>query len=710
MVLRRTASLLVALAALTAACSDTGTGVVGPAADAAPDQIPPADAAPDDALDAPVDTALDVSLDAPLDTPVDMGPPRCIANADCAGNPAGAVCDAASGRCVECLASADTCPPAQRCDPSSNACAAGCRSDDGCAPAGDGGTPRTHCDTSARACVECVTNDHCAPGTLCVGNVCVPGCAAGSACPTGQTCCGGACVDTQANTAHCGRCDAACMAPNATARCMNGACAVGTCAAPFADCDASAANGCEANTLTDAMHCGGCGMACAARPHTRASCAAGRCAYECEAGFADCDMDPSNGCEADTRTSMASCGACGRACAPPNASGACAMGACTVASCDMGFGDCDMNATNGCETDTRATTAHCGACGVACPSRDNALTACASGRCVIACLAGFADCDGDDSNGCEVDTRSTLAHCGACGRACAPANAAGACAMGACTVSTCNMGFGDCDMSASNGCETDTRATAAHCGACGRLCPARPHATATCAAGACGIACEAGWGDCDGDAMNGCETDLSTSAMHCGRCGNACDSRVCVGGACQAPSCSDRVQNGAETDVDCGGASTCPRCDLCRACRANADCGAGTCSAAGRCTFRSEVYIDWLTTCHGSGGGAMDATVAAVPAGSYTVTALSSAGTVWNPVTYPSTGWFWNITCENLAAPELATPSGVLYPTPDAAFAALPRTTSTAAFAGGTLRCYFSDSYCGDNQGGVRFRIERTCP
>ncbi len=713
-------TLLAALAAsgaLVAACSDTGSSVVGGTADAATDR------ATDVAVDAPQDVALDTSMDTSLDAPedtaldvtpdvaVDTAPARCLANADCAGNPAGAVCDAMTGRCVQCLAASDTCPAAQHCDAASNTCVAGCRSDDGCSVAGDAGAARTRCDTTMHACVECVTNDHCAPGNLCVGNVCAPGCTAGSACPTGQTCCGSACVDTQRNTAHCGACNSGCMVANASAACMNGSCAVAMCTAPFADCDTNPANGCEANTLTSTDHCGGCGMACAMRANSSASCAAGRCVYECSAGFADCDGDASNGCETDTRTSTASCGACGRTCAPPNATAACVAGACTVASCATGFGDCDTNPTNGCETDTRATVAHCGGCGMACPSRDNALVGCASGRCVIACLAGFADCDGDATNGCEVDTRSSLSHCGACGRLCAPTNASGACSMGACTVASCASGFGDCDTSPTNGCETDTRATVTHCGACGTACPARANATPTCAAGACGFTCNAGFGDCDGDASNGCETSLTANPTHCGRCGNACSSGVCAASACQAPTCSDGVRNGGESDADCGGSSMCSRCDLCRACTANTDCASGTCNTTtGRCTYRTEVYIDWLTTCHGAGGPAIDATVAGVPAGTYTVTALSSAGTVWNPVSYPSTGWFWQLRCENLAVPELATPSGVLYPTPEAAFAALPRTTATATFAGGTLRCYFTDSACSDNQGGTRFRMERTCP
>jgi hypothetical protein len=68
-------------------------------------------------------------------------------------------------------------------------------------------------------------------------------------------------------------------------------------------------------------------------------------------------------------------------------------------------------------------------------------------------------------------------------------------------------------------------------------CPARANATPVCAAGACAQVCAAGFGDCDGDATNGCESNLQTSATSCGRCGNACAAGgMCRAGACVSPS------------------------------------------------------------------------------------------------------------------------------------------------------------------------------
>ena len=97
---------------------------------------------------------------------------------------------------------------------------------------------------------------------------------------------------------------------------------------------------------------------------------------------------------------------------------------------------------------------------------------------------------------------------------------------------TCTMGFGDCDGIAANGCEADTQIDWINCGRCGVTCPSPDGAHPMCSSGVCGITCVLGVGNCDGNAANGCETRLDTSA-HCGSCSNNCGVRSCVMGACR---------------------------------------------------------------------------------------------------------------------------------------------------------------------------------
>jgi hypothetical protein len=54
-------------------------------------------------------------------------------------------------------------------------------------------------------------------------------------------------------------------------------------------------------------------------------------------------------------------------CSLPNANATCSAGFCEIASCSSAaFGNCDGLDTNGCEVDVRVSAAHCGACGSAC--------------------------------------------------------------------------------------------------------------------------------------------------------------------------------------------------------------------------------------------------------------------------------------------------------------------------------------------------------
>jgi len=603
MMLRR-GGLVGVLAGSLLACGGSNSVVGGPDAGNGTDipatDLGPADAGMDAALDTgpadtgPADTGATDTGPAdtgPADTgPADAGPPRCTSAAECVGNPAGPACDTDTGRCVACTPADDRCPAGQYCVTTTLTCAAGCRNDEACRAQAlpDGGVaPPRRCDPLTRACVECLDNTHCAAGTVCVGSVCVAGCNPMQACPAGQSCCDGACVDPQSNLAHCGACGMACSTPNASPLCMNATCTVGTCTAPYADCDRMAANGCETDTRTSLQHCGTCGTACTARPNSTASCAAGRCEHTCTVGFADCNGDPSDGCEVDTRASATHCGACSRRCDLANATAACTMGQCAVAACAMGFGDCDTNAANGCEADTRTSVSHCGACGTACPARANALPGCVAGACVFACLSGYQDCDGNPANGCEVDTRTSATHCGGCGRSCQVAGGTGVCTAGSCSVVSCQTGRADCDGMSGNGCEVDTQTTVADCGACGQACAARPNSAASCTAGACVYTCAEGFADCDGNPVNGCEVDTRTSTTHCGACARACNpanaTGVCTAGACGVAACDTgfgncdgSAANGCEADTRTS-ATHCGACNT--ACTSGARCEAGTCTA-----------------------------------------------------------------------------------------------------------------------------------
>jgi photosystem II stability/assembly factor-like uncharacterized protein len=86
------------------------------------------------------------------------------------------------------------------------------------------------------------------------------------------------------------------------------------------------------------------------QPGVVAQCMEGVCtAVECEASVANCDDDFSNGCEV-ALTEPATCGACDTVCEGLNAVWACDDLACAVDDCAPGFADVDGEPTNGCES------------------------------------------------------------------------------------------------------------------------------------------------------------------------------------------------------------------------------------------------------------------------------------------------------------------------------------------------------------------------
>ncbi len=74
--------------------------------------------------------------------------------------------------------------------------------------------------------------------------------------------------------------------------------------------------------------------------------------------------------------------------------------------------------------------------------------------------------------------------------------------------------------------------------------------------------------DCGGS-CRACRTDETCGSL------DDCDSRACDAGVCTAPRCDDGVRDGYETDVDCGG--PCTACEIGGRCWDNNDCGSAQC-------------------------------------------------------------------------------------------------------------------------------------
>ncbi|PKN47410.1 MAG: hypothetical protein CVU63_06450 [Deltaproteobacteria bacterium HGW-Deltaproteobacteria-20] len=104
----------------------------------------------------------------------------------------------------------------------------------------------------------------------------------------------------------------------------------------------------------------------------------------CPSGFADCDQDPSNGCETDLQTSASHCGECQARCESDVWDVGCVQGACRVLSCPTGLDDCNGSVTDWCETSILMSAAHCGGCNKPCPDG-------------FSCINGLCSCDSQKS-------------------------------------------------------------------------------------------------------------------------------------------------------------------------------------------------------------------------------------------------------------------------------------------------------------------------
>ena len=120
---------------------------------------------------------------------------------------------------------------------------------------------------------------------------------------------------------------------------------------------------------------------------------------------------------------------------------------------------------------------------------------------------------------------------------------------------------------------------------------------------------------CTDAIQDGTETDVDCGGATCPVCSvgkkckidadctsNACDAVSLI---CVAAQCADHLKDGTETDVDCGG-GTCPSCAVGKQCKVSADCTSNDCVAnvcqsgtAGTCTDGAQDGTETDVDCGG---------------------------------------------------------------------------------------------------------------
>ena len=160
----------------------------------------------------------------------------------------------------------------------------------GSADGGKGGTSSTSGVTGgAGGTTEtgCVLDAECPVGAICIQGQCIPGCSPGQPCAAGLSCCGGTCLDLATDMNNCGACGDVCPPPPhaLSPGCVNGQCTFAGCEAGWADCDSNPSNGCEHNEVVDG--------ACFCSPGEVQPCYLGTPGTEgvgpCHAGTRTCD-------------------------------------------------------------------------------------------------------------------------------------------------------------------------------------------------------------------------------------------------------------------------------------------------------------------------------------------------------------------------------------------------------------------------------------
>ncbi|MGC4113782.1 MAG: hypothetical protein QM765_03805 [Myxococcales bacterium] len=476
-------------------------------------------------------------------------------------------------------------------------CESGCHSEEICTTFGTGsnGGLRAGCvPTKAGLCLPCDQDTDCPyAADVCLAmagaTFCGRDCSYDEACPEGYAC-------TQGVAAEGGVAPKQCIPKSATCSCipqtsgMKRPCEVknsfGTCAGSET-CTGEAYENCDAR-VPAAEACNGVDDNCDGKTDEDmpdVTCGQGECAVTvkaCLEGVAQ-TCTPKTGSDelcngkddnCDGRTdegfdlnSVDRCGSCGTVCTVAHGTPGCKSGACYVAHCDQGWDDCDLKYETGCEANLATDDKNCSVCLNEC-DLPFASAKCEASTCVVdRCIEGHWDVD-PSKPGCEygctptaggveqcdkidndcngltddgIDLTSDPKNCLGCGIVCSSLNGIAGCSPTGCTIA-CLPGFADCDPGIP-GCETNVDTSNVHCGKCNRACAPANADTFACVDGLCAVTkCTDGFTDCNTNPWDGCEIHTSADPARCGSCTNVCSvahgTPACNNGQCAIGSCT----------------------------------------------------------------------------------------------------------------------------------------------------------------------------
>ena len=125
-------------------------------------------------------------------------------------------------------------------------------------------------DCGGGSCAACATGKTCGGASDCVSGICTSGtCQPQPTCTDGIK--NGSETDIDCGGSTCPKCTSG-KSCSAGSDCSSGACGGTCCATGFADCDHNTGNGCEANLASDAKNCGACGTVCSSGTCSGSAC------------------------------------------------------------------------------------------------------------------------------------------------------------------------------------------------------------------------------------------------------------------------------------------------------------------------------------------------------------------------------------------------------------------------------------------------------